>query len=590
MEDTAWRRRFRAATISLPQWAQDRPDRAVYLSNAAGKYEWYAWDRSSGSHRQVTDRPTGTMRASLDPVGETVWFFDDSAGNELGQWVRRPFAGGEDRPVALPAAYATGLALGRDVAVASSGVEGRFSVTLLRGDAVSTLYVSDQSVSVGVEGRIFRALGGGLSRDETLLVMAHSEHGDSRNPALRVLSLDGSVVADLWDGPGRGLQPGSWSPVEGDLRLIVSHERQGTARPAIWSPEDGVVTELTIDLPGEVEGSWYPDAQALLLVHVWRGRSELYRLDLHAGDLERIDTPPGMIVGARVRPEGELWYAITSSAKPTQVHCGSELLRPPGEPAPVGVAYGDVEVGQVHAFLAEPAGPRPHPTVFIVHGGPAGADADAFSPSVQAWVDHGFAVVLVNYRGSAGYGKAWRDAIVGRPGPRELEDIAAVRDHLVASDIADRARMVLSGASWGGFLTLLGLGRQPEKWSLGIAGVPLADLEAHYEQQSTPLQAYWRALFGGTPSEIADTLKEISPIGFADAVSAPVLVLVGDNDPRCPLGQVMNYVERLRDLDKEVELYRYAAGHGSLVVDEQIRQAELRIDFAARHLGTAKPM
>jgi dipeptidyl aminopeptidase/acylaminoacyl peptidase len=81
---------------------------------------------------------------------------------------------------------------------------------------------------------------------------------------------------------------------------------------------------------------------------------------------------------------------------------------------------------------------------------------------------------------------------------------------------------------------LLGLGRQPEEWSLGIAGVPLADLAAHYEQQSTPPQAYWRALFGGTPADIADTLRQISPIEFADAVSASVLVLAGDNDPRCP--------------------------------------------------------
>jgi hypothetical protein len=101
--------------------------------------------------------------------------------------------------VALPAAYQTGLALGRDVAVASLGVGGRFSVTLLTDDEVTNLYESEQWVSVGGSG--------GLSWDEALLVMAHSEHGDSRNPALRVVSLDGSAVAGLWDGPGPGLQP-----------------------------------------------------------------------------------------------------------------------------------------------------------------------------------------------------------------------------------------------------------------------------------------------------------------------------------------------------------------------------------------------
>ena len=165
-----------------------------------------------------------------------------------------------------------------------------------------------------------------------------------------------------------------------------------------------------------------------------------------------------------------------------------------------------------------------------------------------------------------------------------------MRELVIRAGIADPARVVLSGDSWGGYLTLLGVGRQPGLWSLGIAGVPLADLEAHYEQQSTPLQAYWRALFGGTPDQIADTLKEISPIEFAARVEVPVLVLVGDNDPRCPLGQVMNYVDRLQELGKDVELYRYEAGHGSLVVDERIRQVELRLDFVARHLGTPKPV
>jgi dipeptidyl aminopeptidase/acylaminoacyl peptidase len=135
--------------------------------------------------------------------------------------------------------------------------------------------------------------------------------------------------------------------------------------------------------------------------------------------------------------------------------------------------------------------------------------------------------------------------------------------------VADPARLVLSGGSWGGYLTLLGLGRQNHAWTLGIAAVPIADLAAHYEQQSTPLQAYWRSLFGGTPDEISDTLPEISPIEFADQVNAPVLMLIGDNDPRCPLGQAMNYVERLRRLGKPIELYRYDAGHESMVVDEQ---------------------
>ena len=226
------------------------------------------------------------------------------------------------------------------------------------------------------------------------------------------------------------------------------------------------------------------------------------------------------------------------------------------------------------------------PTVFRIHGGPSGVDTDAFTPSVQAWVDHGFAVVMVNYRGSRGYGKAWMDAIVGKPGYRELEDIAAVREHVVAAGIADPSRVVLHGGSWGGYLTLLGVGTQPDLWTLGVSAVPLASLRDHYHQQGEVLQAYWRSLFGGTPETLGSELDDIDPIAHVDRVTVPVFVLVGDNDPRCPLDQVLSYVAALSEAGVDHELYRYDAGHGSMVVEEQIDQLARCFDFVARHLGT----
>jgi dipeptidyl aminopeptidase/acylaminoacyl peptidase len=579
--EAAWRRRYRAPTISLPVWARDDPDRCIYLSNADGKYEWYAWDRRAGTHRKATDRPQGTMMASIEPTGRSIWWFDDVKGNELGRWVVQPFEGGSAVATDLPPAYATGIALGSRVSVVSTAAHGVHGVSVLtEGPAWRPLYEHREAVSVS-----------GLARDESMFAIAHSEHGDSRNRALRVMTPDGATVAELWDGPGKGLGAGAWSRIEGDRRLIVSHERTGVSRPAIWEPESGDVNELDIDLPGEVSASWYPDAKALLLTHLWRGRTELYRLDIASASLERLETEKGVVSGARIRPDGELWFAITRSSTPPEVRCGSEVLRPPGERAPEGVSYQEIEAGDVHAWLAEPAsGSRPHPTIFQIHGGPSGVDMDMFMPGVQAWVDHGCAVVMVNYRGSSGFGKAWRDAIVGKPGLLELEDIAAVRSKLVGDGVVDPSRLILAGGSWGGFLTLLGVGRQPELWSLGISGVPLADLENHYHQQSEPLQAYWRALFGGTPEQIPDVLAESSPINFASRVRVPVYILAGDNDPRCPIGQVMNYVKRMEELGAELELYRYDAGHGSMVVDEQIKQAELRLAFAAKHLGTTPPL
>src|SRR5438128_5586396 len=122
-------------------------------------------------------------------------------------------------------------------------------------------------------------------------------------------------------------------------------------------------------------------------------------------------------------------------------------------------------------------------------------------PDVQAWVDHGVAVAMVNYRGSTGYGVAFRDALIGNPGFPEVEDVVAGLDALVAEGVADPDRAVLAGGSWGGYITLLGLGRQPERWIAGVAAVPVADYVAAYEDEAPTLQAFARSLLGGSPAE-----------------------------------------------------------------------------------------
>jgi dipeptidyl aminopeptidase/acylaminoacyl peptidase len=204
-------------------------------------------------------------------------------------------------------------------------------------------------------------------------------------------------------------------------------------------------------------------------------------------------------------------------------------------------------------------------------------------------VDHGFAVVLVNYRGSSGYGRTWRDALLGDPGFPELADIAAVRAWVVERGIADPARTVLAGGSWDGYLTLLGLGTQPRDWAAGLASVPIGDFRAAYEDMMPMLKDFARTLFGGTPDEQPELYRERSPITYVPDVRAPVLILAGENDPRCPLRQVERYVGRLAALGKPYEVYRFDAGHGSPVVDEQVRQCERMLDFLARHLGTPEP-
>jgi dipeptidyl aminopeptidase/acylaminoacyl peptidase len=100
------------------------------------------------------------------------------------------------------------------------------------------------------------------------------------------------------------------------------------------------------------------------------------------------------------------------------------------------------------------------------------------------------------------------------------------------------------------------------------------------------LRAYDRAPFGGSPEEVHDVYVRSSPLTYVDAVAAPVLVVAGANDPRCPIRQIDNYLAELDRLGKPHEVYRFDAGHGSVVVEETIRQVEAALSFALRHVPT----
>ncbi|GAA4988991.1 S9 family peptidase [Kineococcus glutinatus] len=588
-----WEQRFRAGRIGLPGWAELAPGRTVVEATVDGVLEAHSWDAATGELVRATARPEGTSTATIDPSGEWLWWFDDTAGDEHGVWRRQPWGTGPQVPVedplGLPAAYPAGLVLGRSgLVVVGSNDDGygtRVHV-LVPGGPARLLYEHREDAWVG-----------DLSGDDALVVIAHSEHGDSRHHDLRVLRVgDGGTVAEKADGPGRGLTPLGFAPVPAgaaaDPRLLVLHERRGKGELLVWDVLAGTEVEVVLDVPGEVAGAeWTRDGRGLLVLVDAEARTLLHHVDLATGAVEPLGPREGSVWAATARPGGDVWLAWSSAAQPPAVRdlAGRVLLRPTGPVAPASVPVRDVwvdgEGGRVHALLRVPEGATgPLPLLVEVHGGPTHHDTDSFRAYAAAWVDEGFAVVQVNYRGSTGYGSAWRDALEQRVGHTELADVAAVTDHLVATGVADPARLVLAGASWGGYLALLGLGTQPQRWALGVAGVPVADYTAAYEDEMEGLKSFDRSLFGGSPEQVPEKYRDSSPLTYADAVRAPVLVLAGENDPRCPIRQIENYLAALDARGAVYEVYRYDAGHGSLVDDERVRQMRVELEFVRRHL------
>ena len=502
-------------------------------------------------------------------------------------------ASGTEPVPALPGVedgYPAGLEIGRRLVAAGTSTDDGTRIWLRDRTAdapARVVYAHAEDAGVGA-----------LSDDETLLAISHSEHGDSRHPAVRVVrTADGSAVAEKSDGPGRGLTPLAFAPVPGDQRLLLLHERRGREELLVWDVAAGTETELAIDLPGELAADFTPDAKALLVWHTHAARTRLYRYDLATGELTALPTAPGCVGSADVRPDGTVEYSCSSAAEPPTVRAlhpdGMDrvLITPPGDAAAgLGAGRGPVggRPGRAGARPRRPARRRDRTGARgrqparrparrrrrpLLRGPRAVGGRRVHGRRDQLPRLDGLRQRLAGrHRGPPGADRAG-----GRRGRRRR-----VRGRRGSST---RQRTVVEGWSWGGYLALLAAGTQPARWAGVLAGVPVADYLTAYADEMEQLRAFDRALFGGSPEQRPEVYRASSPLTYVDAVAAPVLVLAGENDPRCPIRQIDNYLDALAARSATYEVSRFDAGHGSLVVEETMRHAATEVAFARRACG-----
>lgn len=578
-----WRRRFGLRTVTMPKWAATAPDRLVYTAHANGALQVYTWDRACDLHRQVTAHPNGIRTAAITPDGRTVCWFADRDGDEIGGWLAQPFGDGPITPLIadLPSGWRTGMALGPDglVAIGLATGEG-YEVHFGRIGGATTPLHSGKAFAAPV----------GFSADGRLIAVAHCEDDGLTGQALRVYDTGGAAVADLGDGPGHEIVGAVFSPRVGDHRVAFLHGQFNLARPGVWDPATGVRRNFSLDLPGDVEiVDWWADTDFLVLVHSHHGRDDIHRLHLADGHLTRIRPPSGTVTGIAIRPDHDPWCRWSTGGTSPRIE--SLTTRTPvlaldheeGRPYEAW-SFANPAGDTVHGFLVRPDTPAPHPTLFLVHGGPHHHDADVWNPRVQAFADQGWAVAMVNYRGSTGRGRDWLNRTTGDPGRPEVEDLLAARDDLADRGIADPNNIVIAGGSWGGYLTLLTIGTHPSGWRAAVAVAPLADLKAAYTTQATSIRSLLDTLFGGSPADHPALYTERSPLTYAHRVQTPLLIITGENDTRCPIDQIHNYTNRLDEACAPYRLIIYPAGHGPLTVEEIIRQTTAIIEFARQNI------
>jgi dipeptidyl aminopeptidase/acylaminoacyl peptidase len=254
------------------------------------------------------------------------------------------------------------------------------------------------------------------------------------------------------------------------------------------------------------------------------------------------------------------------------------------------IAYPARDSLTIHGYLTLPIGipPRNLPAVLLVHGGPWGRDVWGLSSLAQLLANRGYAVLQVNFRGSAGYGKAFINA-----GDREWagtmhDDLIDGKQWVVSQGYADPEKVAIMGGSYGGYATLVGLTFTPEEFVCGVDIVGPSSLVTLL--QNPP--PYWTPMLPllfrrvGNPDTEKEFLESRSPLFKAERIVRPLLILQGANDPRVKQQESDQIVAAMRKNSQPVEYVVFPdEGHGFARPENNLKFVAAAEEFLARYLG-----
>lgn len=228
--------------------------------------------------------------------------------------------------------------------------------------------------------------------------------------------------------------------------------------------------------------------------------------------------------------------------------------------------------GDVHMFYFPPQNPNyqadestPPPLLVYVHGGPNGCVTPALNLEIQYWTTRGFAVSAVNYTGSTGFGREYRERLSGYWGLVDTGDAVSAVEYLVDQGLADKARVGIYGGSAGGYLTLQALHMYPDVWAAGISSYGISDVRAlqadSYKFESQDVD---RLLLSMTaPENREQELKKRSPCYYAEKIKAPLLLLQGLDDMVVPVAQARMMADAMHARGRVAEVVEFPGeGHG----------------------------
>jgi dipeptidyl aminopeptidase/acylaminoacyl peptidase len=611
--------------VSGSTWSPDGKT-VAFVSNLSGRNNLWLVPSEGGWPMQLTVSNERQASPAWSPDGKWIAYMSDYDGDE--QW--------DIFLVSPKSGQVTNLTNTREIAEESPAwsPDGRYLAYMVKPKTSSVFEIDVYDTVL----RDVKHLTTGTAKDRMNVAPIWSADGQfivytqeqSKGTDSNVFLVDVASAQSTLLTPHDGEHTFSASDVSPDGKqvLITSNASGGYNNAGLLDIASKKIRWLTQDKWEISAESFSPDGKSLTYAANVDGNTDIYVYDVASGKAHALPLPKGVnFVAGRTSPftrdnarlmyyhtgptaPGDLWVYDMSASGPSEPIKSTRAGAPaPHEPSHQlthslvgGVRAEDmVEPHLVHypsqdgkwtisAFVYVPYNlPRngEHPAIVYVHGGPTAQTMNGFNRFVQYMANQGYIVIAPNYRGSTGYGKEFQEANLFDMGGGDLQDVLAAADWIKQTGYVDPKKLILMGGSYGGYLTMMGVTKAPELWAAGIPIVPFVNWFTEIQNEDPVLQQSDLATMGDLVKNKA-RYEDRSPINFVNEIKAPLYLLAGGNDPRCPKEEAQQVVDAVKKRGGVVEYKVYEnEGHGFAKVENQIDAYKRVADFLKAHVPPA---
>ena len=600
---------FFSRGVSSPSWSPDGRE-IVFSTNITGRMNLWKVNAAGGWPLQMgvsDDRQSG---ARFSPDGRWIVYAEDRGGNEYTDLYAIPSSGGA--PINLtntPEVREDNALFSRD------------------GSMVALQYKTRQSpvTDIGVmdwNTRQVRNLTHEKTKDheweltawssDSRYIYANRMNAGATDAEIYQIDVKSGAVTNLTPHPGK-----TYIIVSDDISrdgrslLVTSNEKGGYNNVGLLDVDSKKITWVT-DTQWEAQGgNFAPDGKSFSYSINADGRTSVYLQPIGQA-AKRLDFPEGLTSTAGVptafSPDGKSLIVLhQSSQRPTdywiydlQAGKSRQLtfsavagLNPASLPPSQLVHYKSFDGQIISAFLWMPFNLKrdgSNPAIVLPHGGPTGQTADSLNRNVAALASRGYICIAPNVRGSTGYGMEFQKANYKDLGGGDLQDEIYATRFLVDTGYVNAKKIGIAGGSYGGFMTLMAIGKTPEVWAAAVDLFGIIDWFKMLEHEDPSLQEYEKSLLGD-PVTDRTVYENTSPLKYIQRATAPLLVLQGENDIRVPKQQAEQVVDVLKKAGKTVEVKYYPLeGHGFAKRENQIDSIRRTVDWFDKYLkGASTP-